>query len=460
MFSQERESMDPQPSWSSILESILERASYLTVADFDMQDTVLRKIEALLSEGIQSIAGTAAREFVDTHGLCRLHDVFPAEKIGALRDHVMPQIRPDLLTLSCRVGRKLLRLVGEFFVDDYTILRINFPYEVALRAAETAENPGIGRVSSRTREMSRTDRVIDPVYDPKSYHNNEPPPAWAHGPHQDTWVGHSRLGVNLWWAVNDVPEQCSMVFYPDTFGRSFAPDPRSLYLQAGQPLPKPSKMALRRGEMLIFNPEMLHATHLNISNRTRIAISMRLNPVRPTFDRNCFYAREFWHSSRNLEAGRFNEVIRFARAENLDGPANAASAETGQPGVLAVQALRDGMWTPVCSSESIVPRQKLLLQPEGNEVVLLLRTETRIYALQSVCAHLDISMADGHHDERSIWCPAHAVEFSLATGRSACPLLTLRTYDVREEDGMIWLRPGEGTNRALGAHPDDHAVIE
>jgi nitrite reductase/ring-hydroxylating ferredoxin subunit len=41
---------------------------------------------------------------------------------------------------------------------------------------------------------------------------------------------------------------------------------------------------------------------------------------------------------------------------------------------------------------------------------------------------------------KSIWYPAHAVEFSLATGKSACALLALRTFEVREEDGVVWLR--------------------
>ena len=73
----------------------------------------------------------------------------------------------------------------------------------------------------------------------------------------------------------------------------------------------------------------------------------------------------------------------------------------------------------------------------------------RLYAVQSRCAHLNISMADGYHNERSIWCPAHAVEFSLATGKSACALLALRTFEVREEDGGVWLRrPAAQDSRA------------
>ena len=42
----------------------------------------------------------------------------------------------------------------EFYVDDYLILRVNFPYDVARHADPAAENPGIGRVSPEMREVA------------------------------------------------------------------------------------------------------------------------------------------------------------------------------------------------------------------------------------------------------------------------------------------------------------------
>ena len=465
--------MNSRP-WNDTLDSILRQGTYLVVSRFAGQERLLAKTRGLLLDSIGSLQGEGARKTIQRRGLGALHNVLPAAQIGALRDLVMPQIRPDLFLLANEIGRKLFCIEEEFFIDDYTILRINYPYLVARQAPGTAENPGIGRVAERTRQRNEANRIIDPVYNPQSYHNHEPPPAWAHGPHQDTWTGHSRLGVNLWWAIEDVPDEASMVFYPETFGRRLEPDPRSLYLKAGQPLPKPTKMALRCGEMLVFNPEMLHGTHLNTTSRTRLALSLRINPQRPTFDPACFYAREFWHSSKNVDAGVFDQIIRFARAENLvtgaqtepapavvnepetpaDIPAamlletqNLSGESSGLPShysrqdvITPVAKTANDGWREICPSGRIPAGTKALVKLNEATALLLIRGEERLSAVQAQCPHLDIALEDGFHDDETIWCPAHAVAFSLQSGLSSCQALRLKTYAVREQHETIWIR--------------------
>jgi nitrite reductase/ring-hydroxylating ferredoxin subunit len=433
-----------------VLRAILKQGSYLIVSRFDTQEDVLMDCHALIREGVTELCGAPAGERIAGDGLGILHEVLPAEQIGAIRDFVMPRLRPQLLQLACSIGRSMLGIEGEFFVDDYTILRINFPYLVAREASHTAENPGIGRVDQQTRKWAQASKVVDPVYNPRSYHNNEPPPAWAHGAHQDTWTGHSRFGINLWWAIDEVPAEASMVFYPETFGRPFAVDPRSLYLKEGQPLPKPTKIALRRGEMVIFNPEMLHGTHLNVTTRTRVALSTRLNPRKPAFDPGCFYAREFWHSSRNIEAGRSDQVIQFKRDENLEATPAAPTARRADatPVIAAGPGNRSDGWLMVCASEQVAPRNKLLVRIEEPDLnVLLIRGDTELHAIQARCPHLNVALADGYHDDRAIYCPAHAVSYSLHDGRSSCPALSVHLFDVRERDGTIWLRVPANTSR-------------
>ena len=430
----------PKASSSPVLAELLERGAYYTIRNFDRQADVLAKMHVLIYEGVESLLGEKARSLLMEQGLGALHEVLPADQIGALRDYVMPKIRADLFMLTCGIARKLLGITGEFFVDDYTILRINFPYVAALKAPMQAENPGIGRVDEQTRQASKAAKVVDPVYNPRAYHNNEPPPAWAHGPHMDTWTGHSRDGVNLWWAVDDVPEEASMIFYPETFGRPFAPDPRSLYLMPGFPLPKPEKMALHAGEMLVFNPEMLHGTHLNTTNRTRLALSTRINPRRPKFAASCFYAREFWHSSTNLENGRYDQVLRLTRTDNLEESPPPTSAATPLPyDTLEVDLSKSvDQWVAVCAGERLAVGAKLLVQV-GVEQVILMRGARGLHATHHRCPHLDVSLMDGYHDDEAVYCPAHGVAFSLQSGCSSCDLLKLKTYGVREENGFIWL---------------------
>src|SRR4029450_11063352 len=245
----------------------------------------------------------------------RLHDVIDAREVTPLRDRVLDALRAPLLEMAVAVGRRVLGWKGDFYVDDYLILRVNFPFEVARGSDRGAENPGVGRLGASVPDLFKARKTIDPVYDPKSYHRNLPPAAWAHGPHCDSWAGHSRDGRNIWWGIGPVPADAGMVLYPELADLDLPPDPRTLYLKAGVALPAPTALPLDAGEMLVFDPEVLHGTHLNTTGETRVAVSMRLNASRPLFDPGCFYAREFWRRAADIEAG-VARVLHLPPGEN------------------------------------------------------------------------------------------------------------------------------------------------
>ena len=231
-----------------------------------------------------------------------------------------------------------------------------------------------------------------------------------------------------------------MVFYPGTLDGPYEPDPRSLYLAEGYPLPPPVKMSLRKGEMLVFNPELLHATHLNTTSITHLALSARINPARPRFSQSCFYAREFWHSSSNIESGVYDRVLRFTRDENLETASPREIHNPSLPEVIAFDTDRvANHWQQVCDRRRLRFGTKVHLQ-FGNERVLLMRTADGLRACQANCPHLGVSLADGHQDGQRMFCPAHGVSYDLETGESSCPILRLRIYEIEERDEMVWLR--------------------
>lgn len=427
---------------NALLGSMLESGAYTIVADFSRQEQLTAQVRELILDAVGAITGAAARADLARRGIELLHLHLPAEEIRSLRDRVMPAVRADLFRFTCELGERLLGLEGEFFVDDYTILRVNYPYEVGLSAAHSAENPGIGRVDPQVKAMASSTQRRDEQYDPKGYHKHTPPASWAHGPHKDTWTGHSRQGINLWWALSDVVEQNSMIFYPATFGKGYRADPRSLYLAAGYPLPRPRKMALHAGEILIFNPEMLHATHLNTAGLTRIALSARINPVQPRFDPACFYAREFWHSSLDIKQGRMDVIRQFKRDENLEDPAGVR-AEIAQPQLeyvpIAATPGPDG-WETVRLGALDPARDRQLIALSGGRQVALFRQPEGWAAVQPTCPHLDTSLLDGFCGAGQVFCPAHGVAFDLASGSSASPLLTLETYAVELDADTLRIR--------------------
>jgi nitrite reductase/ring-hydroxylating ferredoxin subunit len=398
----------------------------------------LRVIEEIFT-GVGVVRGVTAADALRAKGISAVHEVLDARDVSGLRDHVLEALRPDLLAMAVAVGRRVLGWRDDFFVDDYLILRVNFPYEIARQADATAENPGIGRVSPWMREAAKARRVIDPVFDPKGYHKGHPPAAWAHGPHLDSWSGHSKDGRNLWWAIGDVPAQAGMILYPELAGSDLPVDPRSLYLQSGYALPKPTYLPLDAGDMLVFDPEVLHGTHLNLTDKTRVAVSLRLNARQPTFDPDCFYAREFWRRASDIEAGRYSVVQHLQREHHLaEAVSPSSAARPPRTTMLALEPPVEG-GTVVVGAASLVPEGGRLAVHAGGRAAVIVRRNGRLAAFDAACPHYGVSLADGAADDTTMYCPACGVGFELASGCSASPSLTLRRLGVSEREGMILL---------------------
>ena len=60
----------------------------------------------------------------------------------------------------------------------------------------------------------------------------------------DTWYGHSYDGINLWWSIDGVNEDNTIILYPEMFGRALKYDPVSMYIAPGVSLPRPHKIAM------------------------------------------------------------------------------------------------------------------------------------------------------------------------------------------------------------------------
>jgi nitrite reductase/ring-hydroxylating ferredoxin subunit len=414
----------------------MERLLHRNVRDLTQANGIKEDAVDEIIAAVTRIKGDAAAKILRQFGVQRLHEVIDASDIGPLRDQVLERLRKSLFTMAAAVGREFLAWDHDFYIDDYLVLRINFPYEVARRAEYSTENPGTGRLSPELRATYNSRKVIDPVFNPKSYQGNHPPAAWAHGPHRDSWTGHSRDGRNIWLAIGDVPGEAGMVIYPETDEDELHCDPKTLYLQAGCPLPKPTLLPLFAGEMLVFDPEVLHGTHLNTTDTTRIAISLRLNASKPTFDPFCFYAREFWRRASDIEQGVDN-VLFLRREENL-GPAIAAPHGVPRAALPHLSAVLDsgtGVLKAKLDSESSGAARVIVEAAPFRAMVI--RTMKGLKAYDASCPHNGADLADGGCDESMIYCPACAVGFNIETGQSSCPSLFLRPYSARDTSGEL-----------------------
>lgn len=389
--------------------------------------------------GVERLRGGQAARLLRSRGLEHLHEVIEWRDVGALRDQVLDALRPSLLAMAVAAGRRFLRWHGDFYLDDYLVLRVNFPYEAA-RRADGSENPGVGRLSEKVRTAYASRKVIDPVFQPATYHRGLPPAAWAHGPHVDTWAGHSREGRNIWWAIGNVPAAAGLVLYPELADKNLPCDPRSLYLAAGYPVPRPTPVPVAAGEMLIYDPQIPHGTHLNTTTTTRVVVSMRLNAAEPTFDPVCFYAREFWRRAADIECGR-DEVLHLRREDHLATTVAApADPPEGLPVVAGVADPASGVLRAALD-ERLAKARRAVLEAPGRRVILA-RVGDGWRAYDAACPYNGIDLADGACDDDRMYCPGCAVDFDLRTGRSDCPTLALRAFEVWEADGAVNVRVG------------------
>lgn len=105
----------------------------------------------------------------------------------------------------------------------------------------------------------------------------------------------------------------------------------------------------------------------------------------------------------------------------------------------------------------VAQSSELTDQPLGvvlwqQQIVLYRDSAGTVYALDDRCPHRQVRLSHGHIQGDQLECSYHGWRFDRAGGCVAVPYLTakqqlpgcrLRTYPVQEQDGFIWLFPGE-----------------
>lgn len=73
--------------------------------------------------------------------------------------------------------------------------------------------------------------------------------------------------------------------------------------------------------------------------------------------------------------------------------------------------------------------------------VLVLRTDSAIFAIENVCPHSEFPLFGGAVAGETITCPVHGAQFDLNSGASLTNkrLDPIRTYATRVEDGFVVL---------------------
>jgi nitrite reductase/ring-hydroxylating ferredoxin subunit len=457
---------------ATLSRQLIEDGAMAILSDFADKQPMLQLIKQSLYETVEEIAGRECRTLVEQDGIDQLHVHFPVDKVKQLQAVLEQKIGHDLYRWAGKVGTQDLKLGDDFFIDHLIMLRIHYPYRSALKAKRgngglkakrglarfMNKRGGYSRMTSAVRRKFRLTVIklsqLDHQavsYDLKKYFRNQPEEAWVHGPHIDTWYGHSYDGINLWWAIAGVTEETGMNMYPSLFGEPLKFSPVSMYLDSGQPLPRPIKTPLRDGELLVFNPEILHSTQLNIADKTRFVITLRLNPAEPKFDTDAVWNFADWYRWRDVKAGRFQ--TEFFPAHKFPGEprrsgSNPAAAVLQKSSRIRVRAtFRDEPEHRVCDVDAIAVGEKALVVFNDTSVLLIRGTDD-VHVISSACPHVGVGLQDGYHDEKFLFCPGHGLKFDYRTGESDCGFLKVRKFNAEIRDGIIFVGAPPETSRA------------
>ncbi len=97
-------------------------------------------------------------------------------------------------------------------------------------------------------------------------------------------------------------------------------------------------------------------------------------------------------------------------------------------------------WIDVGAVDEIPPGGRHAIV--GDEEVLVIRAEGRVYALGYLCSHQDMELEGGHREGGDWVCPHHGARFDLATGEAtAMPAVDpVATYEVKVVDGKVFVK--------------------
>jgi nitrite reductase/ring-hydroxylating ferredoxin subunit len=455
-----------QSNETSLTQSLLTEGKYLIVKDFPEKDNLHIYIKECILEGIEEIVDTHCMRKVKEAGLSKMHNFFPVEKLPLLHQYVENQARERIHRWAYIIGSSNLGIAEDFWLNKLFILRIHYPFNYELKSPTTqVKGDKRKRFLKRVFESVKKQDIIPLLQIPREIRENLCRMQFAnqvkhisdfntykgietaavHAPHLDIWYGLPFNGVTLWWSIEGVTENNGLILYPELFGvdlqRNF--EGKAGQMQAGIVLPKPHKIALDDGDILIFSQEkMYHATQLNVSDMTRVVISTHINIGKPRFSPKLWVAFENFYSSNDIRQGLFKPQ-HFPSAKNLKWKKETREKPlTSKPLVIKIKKkLYDGLPIAICTSKTLIDSQKMLVNLADTSLIIG-RNSTQLFCLSSLCPHQGYNMIYGAHDEERLYCPGHGVDFKISDGSSLCEGFKLKVHKIFEDNGIIYVERG------------------
>ncbi len=118
-------------------------------------------------------------------------------------------------------------------------------------------------------------------------------------------------------------------------------------------------------------------------------------------------------------------------------------------------------WRRVAQATDIEENKPLVIELADDESVLLTRVRGRVVACGNTCPHYGGPLGDGVLRDGRVVCPYHNATFHLASGElDRTPAIDdLPTYEVKEEDGSVFLGERTDPQITMPSGSDDRQVL-
>lgn len=332
--------------------------------------------------------------------LKEIHNYLDLNEIDNCSKYVRENLKKTLFDWSISYAEKRLGFNGNFYIDNEIYIRINFPYN--------------------TRFSAESSKRTHPNHRLAAYNRYLPKGLWAHGPHKDSWYGHSLNALNFWMAINELNEQNTMILYPEHAYQPTVYDSSTMYASYEEDLGRPIKFKLNKGENLLFDPELLHSTRINTSNQTRVVLTLRLCELTPQFAKDINHdTYDNWISSESIRKSKYigkkiSEYINISDI-SLDKKHQKSAQKTY---CLSLNS----PFKKVSENIDFFSDMKLNIVYKiifSDEVKLCIKNPEKLTFFNEKCPHLGAPLEKCFYDskEDSITCPAHGMAFSTKNGQ-------------------------------------------
>ena len=348
------------------------------------------------------------------------------------------------------VGVKNCKFGKSFFLDKTLNFRIHYPFENEKRSKLSRE---IFRSLDLKNFKNVKEEFIKAKHNCKSYVFDESDKTkikyfgtrntstYLHSGHRDTWFAHSTEGINFWWGITEVNELNGMMLFRKVTNYELEHEKRPAYVKDQYDLGDFEIPRLKRGELLLFDSEILHASRINTSDKTRIVFSGRVNITKPKFYNRAYDIKEpFWIRSEDIKNKDFNKVVVFKREKKNFTSKHLKKYKKNYVKTIQIKAnFKNNEEYKIQKVKSKKESIKCLLKFKNLNIGFV-KNKKGIYAFNALCPHLKFNLLNSKINGNNVSCQGHGLKFNINTGISSCKKFKIRSYKVVIKNNCYYLK--------------------